>query len=189
MRNPFARVSFTVIAAVVLVPSALAEIPNIAPGSAYIQTNLASDLNGVAQLVDPQLINPWGITYRGTSPFWTANNASSTSSLLAVDPVTDATTLNVPQSHVNIPGGFPTGVVGNSTSDFHITPPGGGTPAAALFIFDSITGHISAWHGASGAAAQTVVSMPGHVWTGRGQTHHAKDHHQSSEQGPHGRPW
>ena len=45
---------------------------NIAPGSAYIQTNLASDITGLGQLVDPQLINPWGIAIRGTSPFWTA---------------------------------------------------------------------------------------------------------------------
>jgi uncharacterized protein (TIGR03118 family) len=67
---------------------------------------------------------------------------------------------------VNIPGGLPTGVVANSASDFLITPPGGGAAAAANFIFASLTGNITAWNGASGAAAQNVVSMPGHVWTG-----------------------
>jgi len=143
-----------------------AAVPNIAPGSAYIQTNLASDVAGIAQLLDPQLINPWGIAIRGTSPFWTANNASSTSSVLRVVPATDATTLNPAPAHVNIPGGLPTGVVGNSTTDFQLTPPGGGTPAAATFIFSSITGNITGWNGASGATAQNVVSMPGHVWTG-----------------------
>src|SRR6185503_12366885 len=39
-------------------------------------------------------------------------------------------------------------------------------PAAANFIFASITATITAWNGASGTAAQNVVSMPGHVWTG-----------------------
>ncbi|MGN6184982.1 MAG: TIGR03118 family protein, partial [Thermoanaerobaculia bacterium] len=180
MRDPFARVCFAAksflfaITIAASISSALAaqpnvkadEVPNIAPGSAYIQTNLASDVNGLAQTLDPQLINPWGIAIRGTSPFWTANNAASSSSLLRVDPVTDATIINPSPSHISIPGGLPTGVVGNSTSDFQITPPGGGTPAAAIFIFDSITGNITAWNGASGASAQSVVSMPGHVWTG-----------------------
>jgi uncharacterized protein (TIGR03118 family) len=46
------------------------------------------------------------------------------------------------------------------------SPPGGGSPAASNFIFASITGNITAWNGASGSAAQIVVSMPGHVWTG-----------------------
>ncbi|HEX8032093.1 MAG TPA: TIGR03118 family protein, partial [Vicinamibacterales bacterium] len=144
----------------------VADVPAIAPGSAYIQTNLASDVAGVATLVDPQLINPWGITVRGVSPFWTANNASSSSSLLQVVPATDATTLNAAPAHVAVAGGLPTGVVANSTSDFQLTPPGGGTPTAANFIFVSITGNISGWNGASGSTTQNTVSMPGHVFTG-----------------------
>jgi len=166
MSNPFARVCCAAMAAFVGV-AALAEVPNIAPGSAYVQTNLASDVPNLAQIVDPQLINPWGVAVRGTSPFWTANNASATTSVLRVAPDgTDVTTLNPAPAHVNIPSGLATGVVGNSTSDFQLTPPGGGSPAAALFIFDTITGTISAWNGASGATTQDVVSMPGHVWTG-----------------------
>ncbi|HEV7763371.1 MAG TPA: hypothetical protein VGQ76_00080, partial [Thermoanaerobaculia bacterium] len=138
------------------------DVPAIAPGSAYIQTNLASDVPGLASLVDPQLINPWGVAVRGISPFWTANNGTSTSSLLLVVPATDATTLNPSLPHVNIPGGLPTGVVGNATSDFQI----GGPPAAASFLFASITGNITAWSSASGTTAQNAVSLPGHVWTG-----------------------
>jgi uncharacterized protein (TIGR03118 family) len=62
---------------------------------------------------------------------------------------------------------LPTGTVNNNTvADFKITPPGGGAPANSNFIFASITGNITAWNGASGASAQNVVSMPGHVWTG-----------------------
>src|SRR6185369_1905973 len=140
-------------------------IVNIAPGSAYRQTNLISDVPGLAPVLDPLLVNPWGLTVRGTSPFWVANNGTSTTQLIR-DNGTLPVTLNPSPQTINIPGGLPTGAVGNSTSDFQITPPGGGAPAASLFIFDSITGNISAWNGASGAAAQNVVSMPGHVWTG-----------------------
>ena len=140
-------------------------IVSIAPGSAYRQTNLISDVPGLAPVLDPLLVNPWGLTVRGTSPFWVANNGTSTTQLIR-DNGTLPVTLNPSPQTINIPGGLPTGAVGNSTTDFQITPPGGGSPAAANFIFDSITGNITAWNGASGAAAQNVVSMPGHVWTG-----------------------
>ena len=141
------------------------EIVNIAPGSAYRQTNLLSDVPGLAPVLDPLLVNPWGITVRGTSPFWVANNGTSTTQLIR-ETATDPAVLNPSPQTINIPGGLPTGTVGNSTTDFQITPPGGGTPAASNFIFASITGNITAWNGASGASAQNVVSMPGHVWTG-----------------------
>ena len=141
-------------------------VPNIAPGSAYRQTNLISDVPGLSPILDPLLVNPWGITVRGTSPFWVANNGTSTTQLIRGGVGSDPIVLNASPQTIIIPGGLPTGTVGNSTSDFQITPPGGGTPAASNFIFDSITGNITAWNGASGAAAQNVVSMPGHVWTG-----------------------
>src|SRR5690349_15656352 len=140
-------------------------IVNIAPGSAYRQTNLISDVPGLAPVLDPLLVNPWGLTVRGTSPFWVANNGTSTTQLIRGDVGGIPLTLNPNPQTINIPGGLPTGVVGNLTSEFQITPPGGGAPAAALFIFDSITGNIVAWNGASGATAQNKVSMPGHVWT------------------------
>lgn len=140
-------------------------IVNIAPGSAYRQTNLISDVPGLAPVLDPLMVNPWGLTVRGTSPFWVANNGTSTTQLIR-DNGTLPVTLNPNPQTINIPGGLPTGAVGNSTTDFQITPPGGGSPAASLFIFDSITGNIVAWNAASGASAQNAVSMPGHVWTG-----------------------
>ncbi|MBV8858909.1 MAG: TIGR03118 family protein [Acidobacteria bacterium] len=141
-------------------------VPSIAPGSAYRQTNLISDVPGLSPVLDPLLVNPWGLTVRGTSPFWAVNNGTSTTQLIRGDVSGAPVVLNPNPQTINIPGGLPTGTVGNSTTDFQITPPGGGTPAAANFIFDSITGNITAWNGASGAAAQNVVSMPGHVWTG-----------------------
>ena len=141
-------------------------VPPIAPGSAYRVTTLLSDIPGFAPVLDPLLVNPWGLARTGSSPFWVANNGTSTTQLIRGDVSGAPVVLNPSPQTVNIPGGLPTGVVNNSTTDFQITPPGGGAPAAANFIFDSITGNITAWNGASGATAQNVVSMPGHVWTG-----------------------
>ncbi|HEX8685779.1 MAG TPA: TIGR03118 family protein, partial [Pyrinomonadaceae bacterium] len=143
-------------------------IPTVSPGLAYRQTNLISDVPGLAPVLDPLLVNPWGISVRGTSPFWLANNGSDTTQLVRGDVGGAPVVLNPSPQTVSIPGGLPTGTVGipQGVTDFQITPPGGGTPAPANFVFDSITGNITAWNGASGSAAQTVVSMPGHVWTG-----------------------
>jgi uncharacterized protein (TIGR03118 family) len=141
-------------------------VPVIAPGSAYRITTLISDIPGMAPVLDPLLVNPWGMATRSTSPFWIANAGTSTTQLVRGDVGGAPVTLNPSPQTVIIPGDSPTGVAANLTSDFQITPPGGGAPAASSFIFDSITGNITAWNGSSGNAAQNVRSKPGHVYTG-----------------------
>ena len=42
----------------------------------FYQTNLTSDLPGVASHQDPNLVNPWGIAFSPTSPIWIADNHS-----------------------------------------------------------------------------------------------------------------
>lgn len=147
-------------------PAGPSDVPAIAPGSAYRLQTLLSDIPGLAPVLDPLMVNPWGITFRATSPFWVANNRTGTTQLIRGGVSGAPVVLNPSPQTITIPGGLATGAVGNSTNDFQITPPGGGSPAAALFIFDSLLGNITAWNGASGAAAQNVVSMPGHIWTG-----------------------
>lgn len=145
-------------------------VPNIAPGSAYRQTNLLSDIPGFAPVLDPLLVNPWGIAASSSSPFWVSNAGTSTTQLIKDPNGAGPVVLNTSPQTINIPGGLPTGVVRNGTTDFVINPPATPTPTPAptpaQFIFASITGNITAWNGASGASAQTQVSMPGHTWTG-----------------------
>src|SRR4051794_35193475 len=47
----------------------------------FKQTNLVSDQPGVALNVDPNLVNPWGLSASPTSPIWVANNVTGTSTL------------------------------------------------------------------------------------------------------------
>ena len=61
------------------------QVPVIAPGSAYRQTNLISDIPGLAPFLDPLLVNPWGLTATASSPFWAANNGTSTTQLIRGD--------------------------------------------------------------------------------------------------------
>jgi hypothetical protein len=50
----------------------------------YVQTNLVSDIPGLATVTDSELKNPWGISHSSTSPFWVSNNDTSTTTLYAV---------------------------------------------------------------------------------------------------------
>jgi uncharacterized protein (TIGR03118 family) len=122
--------------------------------TAYLQTNLVSDIAGLAAITDPQLMNPWGISSSSTSPFWVSNNDPSTTTLYAVTGPTGTTVsktvINPPSGYVKIPpypptaGIGPTGQVNNTnTSSFDVNM--GGDGKTAHFIFANMNGTISAW--------------------------------------------
>jgi hypothetical protein len=52
-----------------------------AQANAYQQTNLVSDMAGVANHSDPKLVNPWGISFFPGQPFWIADNNSGYSTV------------------------------------------------------------------------------------------------------------
>ena len=43
------------------------------------QVDLVSDVPGLAPLTDPDLVNPWGISFTATSPLWVSNSVTETS--------------------------------------------------------------------------------------------------------------
>jgi hypothetical protein len=57
----------------------------------YLQTNLVSDIVGLATIADPELINPFGVSHSSTSPFWVSNNGNNTTTLYAVTGSTNVT--------------------------------------------------------------------------------------------------
>ena len=52
------------------------------------QINLVSDTPGLAQVTDPNLVNPWGITASPTSPFWIGDQGANVATLYSVNPST-----------------------------------------------------------------------------------------------------
>ncbi|HEX8178873.1 MAG TPA: TIGR03118 family protein [Pyrinomonadaceae bacterium] len=132
-------------------------IPVIVPGSAYRQTNLVSDLPGLALIEDPMLVNPWGVTLTATSPFWLVNNGTSTSSLYRGDVGSIVFFKQPGMPFITIPGGRPTGGVANGTSDFVVA--NGSASGAARFIFDSLNGQITGWNPNVPAAGSTVAQV------------------------------
>jgi uncharacterized protein (TIGR03118 family) len=134
------------------------------------QTNLVSDIPGLAQITDPELVNPWGVSHSPTSPFWTSNQGTNTATLYTVTNKTTVTKVNInpPAGFVKIPTTSagpqgPTGQVNNSnTASFPVN--GGGDGGSAHFIFANLNGTISAWD--TGTTAFIQVTTPGALYTG-----------------------
>jgi uncharacterized protein (TIGR03118 family) len=131
----------------------------------YKRVNLISDLDGVARITDPNLVNPWGLAAGPTTPLWVNDNGMNVSTLYSGG-VHGSIPQIVPLA-VSIPQGAPTGIVFNSTSAFNITMPDGST-GPATFIFDSEAGVISAWMKTTPLQTQAVapVTVPDAVYKG-----------------------
>lgn len=131
--------------------------------NAYVQTNLVSDLDGVALTTDANLVNPWGISASGGSPLWISNNGTGTSTLYngAGTPFPIGTPLVVT---IPAPGGgtsAPTGTVFNGTGKFLVA-----TGAPGLFLFATEDGTIAAWNPTTGAVLKVDRSASGAVYKG-----------------------
>jgi uncharacterized protein (TIGR03118 family) len=122
--------------------------------NAFAWRNLQSDIAGVADRTDPNLVNSWGLTINtNANVFWIADNGSGVSTLYRPDgsPVLLPTT--PPQNFVTIPptsadkgtppSAAPTGIVFNaSPSAFLFSKPA----MPAVFLFDGEDGAIFAWN-------------------------------------------
>src|SRR5580698_2861101 len=129
----------------------------------YLQTNLVSNTAGIANTTDPQLLNPWGISFIPGQDFWIANNKSGTSTLYDENGNKDtALVVTIPAAANNPNGncspGCPTGNVANSNATYF----GGGQ-----FIFDTQDGLIADWNGVSNTAIVAFDnSASGAAYTG-----------------------
>lgn len=145
-------------------------------GGTVLQTNLVSDLPGVAAVTDPNLVNPWGISENAASPFWISDNNSGLSTLYSV-PGAANTPVSVNSLVVNIPnpvgttGGTPTGTAFNAGAGSGAFPVTGlnaaGMPATvpALFLFATEDGTIVGWNPAFGSQAALAVDKSGNNFT------------------------
>jgi uncharacterized protein (TIGR03118 family) len=122
----------------------------------YKKRNLVSDIDGVARITDPNLVNPWGLAFGPTTPAWVADNGTDVSTLYSGG-VRKSIPVTLPLV-VGIPDGAPTGLVFNGTGGFKVN----GAPAR--FIFDSEAGTITAWN--AGTAAVTVATTPEAIYKG-----------------------
>jgi len=155
------RVNLLMLAAslAMISPAMMAKPPNDKekPGG-YLQTNLVSDLSGMAQLQDTNLVNPWGISFSASSSFWISDNGSGLSTLYAVtNDASGAPTVVKQGLEVVIPGdGVPTGQLFDGNGSFN----------GDVFIFAGEDGTISGWRPDLGIAAELLVSRTNAVYKG-----------------------
>jgi hypothetical protein len=81
-----------------------AGVANAADG--FTQNNLISNMPGLAATTDPNLVNPWGVSFANGSPIWISDQGTQTSILPGV---TGSTGVTKTPFTVNIqPGRSPT---------------------------------------------------------------------------------
>ena len=115
-----------------------------ASGDTYSWTNFQSDIAGVAQHIDDNLVNPWGMAVSPNGTIWVSDNGTGVSTLYGQDGTARSLVVTIPTAARNREGGNPTGVVFNGTQFFQVTKNGNSAPA--LFIFVSEDGSISGWN-------------------------------------------
>jgi hypothetical protein len=128
------------------------------------------DKNGIVHpciapgcLVDPNLVNPWGLTTTPTSQFWVSDNGSGLSTTYVVHSDNPLKLFSIGTRVVNIPSpgdplgasGTPTGMAWNPTGGVEFKIPGylfAATPscsfstAAAAFLWATEDGTIVGWN-------------------------------------------
>jgi uncharacterized protein (TIGR03118 family) len=127
--------------------------------------NIVSDLPGVAPILDPNLVNPWGVALNPAGgPFWVSNQGTGVSTLYGGG--FNGTPYSKVPLVVTIPGGNPTGQVFNGSSDFKVS--NGAATAPARFITAGLSGIIAGWSPAIGSTtlARVGIGVTGSTYTG-----------------------
>ena len=140
-----------VIAATVLSGSARsASADNGIAGRSYVQTNLVSDIPGLAAHTDSNLRNPWGTSVGPGTPIWVSDNHAGVTTLYDGTGNAQPRVVTIPAPPSAGPGavGAPTGQAFNtfdpSSTDFVISKDGVSGPA--FFLFATEDGTIAGWN-------------------------------------------
>src|SRR5271168_3462336 len=76
-------------------------------GPTFSVTNLITNNQAVnpAQITDPNLVNPWGVSFGATTPLWVSNEGTGVASLYSITPGNQVSIINNPDFPVTIQGG------------------------------------------------------------------------------------
>lgn len=119
----------------------------------YLVHKLVSDLPGVADHVDKNLVNPWGTGFSSASPFWIGNNGSGTSTLYDTSGTAIPLIVNIPSPAGGSSHGAVTGVIANgNTTSFNVA-----VGKAASFLFCTEDGTITGWNSSVDATNAKIM--------------------------------
>ena len=147
---------------------------------AYQQTNLVSDIPGLALHTDPNLRNSWGTSTGPGLPIWVSDNATGAATLYdgqgnpQPGPGNQQLVVSIPAPPSAGPGaaGAPDGTVFNPTPDgFAVSQ--NGVSAPARFLFATEDGTIAGWNPAVDPA-RAVIAVDRSTVTDRAGDHGAE---------------
>ena len=142
-RAPVIRCSVGVVFMLVLAAQAPA-------GPTYSVTNLVTNNQSVnpAQITDPNLVNPWGVSFGPTTPLWVSNEGTGVASLYSITPTDQVSIVSNPSLFpVMIQGGGVTGQVFNPSSTAFNGDP---------FVFVTLGGAVEGWRPALGNTTEVL---------------------------------
>jgi uncharacterized protein (TIGR03118 family) len=128
-------------------------------GPTYSVTNLITNNQAVnpAQVTDPNLVNPWGVSFSATTPLWVSNEGTGVASLYKITPSNQVSIVTSPDFPVTIPGGAVTGQVFNPSSTAFNGDP---------FLFVTLNGAVEGWRPALGNTAELLSPTSSNSYDG-----------------------
>jgi len=115
---------------------------------------------------DKQLINPWGLAYGPSAPFWLSDAGSGLSTLYDGSGNKQSLVVTIPTA-TGTGTGSPTGIVYNASTEFKIMT------WTSAFLFATLDGTISGWSHFEPNNALIGAITPGAVYTGLAITNHS----------------
>lgn len=147
--------ALTAFGATALLSAQPAAADGVRAGRSYTQTNLVSNIQGLATHLDANLQNPWGISFGPGSPLWISDNNAGAATLYdgagnAAPSAKNPLVVQIPAPPSAGAGavGAPTGTVFNTfdgkSPDFVVS--NGAKSGPAFFLFASEDGTIIGWN-------------------------------------------
>ena len=155
LRRGRTRVLLTLASSVALAAApALTQAP---PTQHYNIANLTSNLNSLAPVMDPNLVNPWGLSRSSGSAWWVSDNGTGKSTLYDGTGKVQSLVVTIPGADPSVQG-TPTGTMFNGDiASFLVAP-----TKNAIFLFVTEDGTISGWNpGVNATNAIIVVNTKG----------------------------
>jgi uncharacterized protein (TIGR03118 family) len=136
--------------------------------AAFAQYKATTLVKNTGKKGDTQLINPWGLAYGPTNPFWLSDEGSGLSTLYTGAGVKQSLVVTIPSASGSGLGS-PTGIVYNGSNQFQIDS------WTSAFIFATLDGTISGWSHFDPSTALIAVnnSSSGAIYTGLAITSHS----------------
>ncbi len=147
-------------------------LAQLLPSNAYTQTNLVSDGSVPAATTDPNLINPWGVSFSPTSPYWVSDNGTGVTTFYNAagvkQTIAGETAITIAAPPGQTTPSTPTGQVFNfANAGFNVSS--GGVTAPSVFLFATEDGTISGWNPTVDPASSVIAvdnSQSGAVYKG-----------------------